>query len=240
MAPARGTDYEGRVSTPELIAVALGGDRARVRALVASLAPIVQARVSRVLLRRRPQTASRELRQEILDLSQEVFVALFERDARVLRSWDPARGLSLANFVGLVAERETVSILRSGVRSPFLPDDVLSDDALEPLEAPAALEQTVASRELLDRLLDALTVRLSPLGLHMFRLLYVEEQTVEEICATMSMQPDAVYAWRSRLSRLAQQIRRELGDSGMSEPGATAPRSLGEKASGAVQDRKIP
>jgi DNA-directed RNA polymerase specialized sigma24 family protein len=196
--------------TTELVRTAVAGERASVRALVAVLAPVVQARVARMLLRRRAAGVRREVRQEILDLSQEVFAALFERDARVLRSWDPARGMSLANFVGLVAEREVASILRSGVRSPFSGDDLLSEAAALPVPAPATLEADLASRRLLERLLDALRARLSPLGLQMFRLLYAEERSVEEVCAAMSMRPDAVYAWKSRLSRLAVEVRREL------------------------------
>jgi DNA-directed RNA polymerase specialized sigma24 family protein len=219
------------VSTPELVHAALSGDRAAVRALCASLAPLVQARVAKALLRRRRAGVRRTVRDEVLDLTQEVFVALFERDGRLLRAWDPARGLSLANFVGLIAEREVASILRSGVRSPFTLDDALSEEALEPLQAPVGVEADVASRETLEKLLDALRARLSPLGLQMFRLLFVEERTVDEICEAMHMRPDAVYAWRSRLTRLAVQIEREFaGDvAGMSDPAYAPPIPEKEK-----------
>jgi RNA polymerase sigma-70 factor (ECF subfamily) len=222
------------VSTPELVHAALSGDRAAVRALCASLAPLVQARVAKALLRRHRAGVRRAVREEVLDLTQEVFVALFERDGRLLRAWDPARGLSLPNFVGLIAEREVASILRSGVRSPFALDDALSEDALEPLEAPGGVggvEADVASRETLEKLLDGLRARLSPLGLQMFRLLFVEERTVEEICESMRMRPDAVYAWRSRLTRLAVQIERDFaGDVGsMSDPAYAPPIPEKEK-----------
>ena len=198
------------MSTPELVQAALAGDRAAVRALCASLAPLVQARVAKALLRRQRSGVRREVREEVLDLTQEVFVALFERDGRLLRAWDPSRGLSLPNFVGLIAEREVASILRSGVRSPYTLDDALEEGALDPLPAAVAIEGEVASRETLEKLLDALRARLSPLGLRMFRLLFVEERTNDEICEEMRMRPDAVYAWRSRLTRQAVQIEREL------------------------------
>ncbi|MEJ7732504.1 MAG: sigma-70 family RNA polymerase sigma factor [Polyangiaceae bacterium] len=189
------------------------------------LAPLVQARVAKALLRRHRAGVRRAVREEVLDLTQEVFVALFERDGRLLRAWDPERGLSLPNFVGLIAEREVSSILRSGVRSPFALDDALTEDALEPLEAPMGVEADVASRETLEKLLDGLRARLSPLGLQMFRLLFVEERTVEEICESMRMRPDAVYAWRSRLTRLAVEIERDFaGDGpGMSDPAHAPP-----------------
>ena len=40
----------------------------------------------------------------VLAISEEVLVALFEADAKVLRTWDPSKGLSLRNFAGLLAE----------------------------------------------------------------------------------------------------------------------------------------
>ena len=72
----------------------LAGDAASSRALVAALLPVVQARVARVLVRRRGGSG-RDVRQEVEDLSQEVFAILFADGARVLRAWDPSRGLSL-------------------------------------------------------------------------------------------------------------------------------------------------
>src|SRR5687768_1618744 len=83
--------------------------------------------VARGLARRMVKARGRDLRQEVEDLTQEVFVALFADDARALRLWDPARGASLANFVGLLAEREVASILRSGRRSPWTEDPTASD-----------------------------------------------------------------------------------------------------------------
>lgn len=209
--------YVPVVSPVELVTFALTGDRASVRALVTAMAPVVQARVARALLRRR-SGVGREVRQEVLDLSQEVFAALFQDGARVLRSWDPARGLSLANFVGLVAEREVASILRSGTRSPYSGDETLTDAPLEPIAAPATIEADLASRQLLERLFDLIASRLSPLGLQMFRLLYVEEKSVGEVSMAMHMGADAVYAWRSRLSRMALEARREIEERPSDDP----------------------
>jgi len=56
----------------------------------------------KLLFYRNRSAAGRDVRQEVADLIQEVFMALFADDARVLRSWQPERGLSLDNFVGLV------------------------------------------------------------------------------------------------------------------------------------------
>ena len=47
-------------------------------------------------------SAGRDIRQEVEDLSQEVFLQLFAEGGRVLATWQPERGLTLLNFVGLV------------------------------------------------------------------------------------------------------------------------------------------
>src|SRR5688572_10447441 len=104
----------------ELVGEALGGDDVALGRLVARLTPVVQARVARTLLARRwGPTGGRSLRHDVEDLSQDVFLSLFTGDARVLRRWQPDRGLSLAGYVGLVSERLVVSFLRSGKRNPW-------------------------------------------------------------------------------------------------------------------------
>ena len=71
---------------------ALNGSSAAVRALVQSLTPVVRARVARVLLRRSGAAQGRDVRQELDDLTQDVFVALFEQKGKVLLSVPPWTG----------------------------------------------------------------------------------------------------------------------------------------------------
>jgi hypothetical protein len=65
------------------------------RELVTSLSPVVRQRVARVLLQRARKLGRTPTAADIDDLHHDVFVLLFDRGARVLRAWDPARGLSL-------------------------------------------------------------------------------------------------------------------------------------------------
>jgi RNA polymerase sigma-70 factor (ECF subfamily) len=191
---------------------ALAGDAAATRRLVHALLPVVQARVARTLVRRRGGSG-RDVRQEVGDLAQEVFAALFADDARVLRAWDPSRGLSLASFCGLVAEREAASILRSGRRSPWTEAATEMEDLEKDLgEAPGA-EVHVATREQLERLVDRLREELSPRGLELFHRLVVEEEAVESVCASTGLTADAVYAWKSRIGKLVRRIAAELAQS---------------------------
>ncbi len=188
---------------------ALSGDAVAGRRLVVAVLPVVQARVARVLVKRRA-ASGRDVRQEIEDLAQEVFAALFENGGRVLRAWDPARGLSLANFCGLVAEREAASILRSGRRSPWAADPTEAEDLERDLDPEPDFEARLATREQLELLVDRVREALSPLGLEMFERLVVQEEPVESVCASTGMSADAIYAWKSRIGKLVRRLARDI------------------------------
>ncbi len=204
---------------------ALSGDPKAVRALVDDLTPVIQARVARGLMRRSGSSGGRDVRQELKDIAQEVFVTLFANQGRVLRSWSPEKGLSLRNFVGLVAERQTSSILRSGKRSPWTedPTDALGLDRAGGVDQQT--EQRVISRDLLSVVLDRLRTELSPKGLHLFELLMIEQRPVPEVCELAGMKTDAVYAWRSRLARRVRAIAKEVSES--APPARIPPQETG-------------
>jgi RNA polymerase sigma factor (sigma-70 family) len=198
-----------------LVRRALAGDPAALGGLVALLTPVIQGRVARTLLARRYRLAGgRDLRQEVEDLSQDVFLALFSRDGHVLRTWQAERGLSLENFVGLIAERQVLSFLRSGRRNPWKEDPLLASDEIEPESPESNPEVAASSREHLALLLDRLREELSPLGWRLFELLFVREMSQSEVEAATGLSADAVYAWRSRLRRLAQKLLAEMSGTG--------------------------
>jgi RNA polymerase sigma-70 factor (ECF subfamily) len=194
---------------PAGVRAALAGDASAVERMVAAMTPIVQARVARALLRR-SGSHGRDIQQEVADLTQEVFASLFSDDAKALRAWDPALGLSLANYVGLLAQRKVASIMRVRQRSPWN-DEVASDrldgSAPAPEQAPDA---QAGSRELLQHLLARLQASLSPRGLELFYRLYVDEQSIEDVCAQTGLTADAVYQWKSRLGKAARTTLEEL------------------------------
>jgi RNA polymerase sigma-70 factor (ECF subfamily) len=195
----------------DLLRQALSGDAAALDRLVALLTPVIHARVTRTLLARRFRLAGgRDVREEVKDLSQEVFLALFERNFRVLRDWKPERGLSLENFVGLVAKCQVLSFLRSSRRNPWPEDPSQSEYALGVEAEDPGPEEIVASREHLALLLDRLYEELSPLGWRMFELLFVQYLSQAEVEAVSGLSADAVYAWRSRLRDIARKLEAEL------------------------------
>lgn len=179
------------------------------RQLVARLTPVIQMRVARILLR---QDGARNLAQEVEDLTQDVFIHLFQEDAKALRGWHPRRGLSLDSFVALVAERRVYSKLRSARRNPWteLPSP---DEHMDGTSREIDPERRAWSRQQLRRLLAHLKSELSPLGRQMFDLLFVREASHAEVMRLTGLGADAVYAWRSRLRRRAAELQRtELRD----------------------------
>jgi RNA polymerase sigma factor (sigma-70 family) len=198
-----------------LVEGALAGEWRAQERLVAVLTPVIKARVARTLLSRPWALAGRDIHQEAGDLTQEAFLSLFENDGRVLRSWDAELGLSLENFVGLVAVCDTLSFLRSGRRNPWR-EELATDDQLDGRIDEPDPEKLAAVREELRLLRDGLHDSLSPLGWRLFLLLFVQELSVQEVMAATGLSDDAVYAWRSRLRRLAREVKRELSKTGSS------------------------
>lgn len=193
----------------KLLERALAGDGVAARQLIALLLPVVKARVAR-LLGRRGTRSSRPVDQDLGDMCQEVFVVLFADGARVLRQWNPDRGASLLNFVGLVAEREVISILRSRRRSPFTEDPTETDE-LDSMSDPSPAGETRALvRDELERVLDELRLRLSPEGLHLFYVLVVEERDIDTLSKELGLERNTLYVRRSRLRKLVHRIREEL------------------------------
>lgn len=199
--------------TQDLLERALSGDSASLRDLVDRLTPVVQKRVARALLARRYGAASgREVRQEVDDLSQEVFLTLFAEGGRVLRTWEPDRGLSLPNFVGLVAQRRVAGILRNGKKNPWRDEPTLAED-LDRADDEGDPEEISASRELLHKLLHRLREELTPLAWQMFDLLFLHEMPPDLVARKTSMSKAAVYKWQSRLYRFSRRILAELSNS---------------------------
>lgn len=204
----------------QTLEAALEGQRQAIGELVATLTPVIQARAARALARS-GRGRGRDARQELSDLVQEVLLLLFRHDAQVLRGWKPTGGLSLVNFVGLVAEREVGHIARSGRRSPWALDPT-EETALErAAPAVASAEAGVGARDLFERVHERLQVELSDQALQLFRLLVIEELPAAEVGTITGLSADAIYTWRHRLLRRARQLLTELSsvpESGRADP----------------------
>ena len=188
----------------ELVRSACAGDESARRVLLAGVSDVVRARVVRVLARD-SRAGGAVRRQHLLDLVQDVFVLLLERQGRVLRAWDPGRGLSLEGFVGLVAEREALTFRRVGRRSAWAENP--TDDIADGHDERPSPEASAEAREQLQLLLDYLSERLSPHAAQLFEALYANNLPLAEVCSRFGMTADAVYSFRTRLKRLVATFR---------------------------------
>ncbi|MBN1962811.1 MAG: sigma-70 family RNA polymerase sigma factor [Deltaproteobacteria bacterium] len=212
----------------KLLEQALSGQPNAVRSLIEYLAPVVKSRIVRTLTASAGATAGRDLQQEVLDLTQEVFAQLFINEGKILHSWDPERGLSLRNFVGMVAQRHVLSVLRSRKRNPFTDEPIADCDPIknEITDGNSDFEEIMASRDLLRELVRRLATLLSPLGLLAFELIIVRDCSVSEVQDATGLSPAAIYMWRSRLVRFARQIAEKI----MLEQGSSQRTSQQEHA----------
>ncbi|MBK9262358.1 MAG: sigma-70 family RNA polymerase sigma factor [Polyangiaceae bacterium] len=199
-----------------LVRSALGGNRGAQRVLIVDvLAPVVQERVARVLLRRRNQHG--DLRTEMMDLCQQVFVHVFS--GNLLARWDPAAG-SLGAFVGAIAENHVRSTLRSRVRNPFT-EIATEIDVLGAVlgDGDKSQETALLSRETLRRLETELTEE----DQELFMAFFVDERSIEEMCIVVGKSREALYKQRQRLR---ERVRRILDD----EAASSAPARANTKA----------
>jgi DNA-directed RNA polymerase specialized sigma24 family protein len=203
------------------------GDPMLVREFVLEWIPLVQARVARTLVRHRE--FSRDTRQEVEDVTQEVFATMFADGSKALRAWNPDRGLSLRNFIGLLAERHTITIVRSLRRSPWTESPSDTGELDEHMGEDVDQAEAVESKDFLRTLFQEVEEVLTPRGLELFERLLVYEESIDEVCASTGMSTDAVYAWRSRLIKVARTLGTELMQK-MSSPRLRAAKDISSEA----------
>lgn len=195
----------------ELVRLALGGDAAARRELGRRLLGAIQREVSFALVRF-AAVDRRDPRQDVLDLVQDVLVALFENGGKELRRWDPERGRSLESFVRLVARRRVSRTLSKRQGNPW------SDDPTDPQEFDSDggndtdLTQRLEHRNQLGRLLGALHSKMSERDHELFDLLFVQELAPDEVAQQAGLSRGAVNAWSYRIRKLARSLAGALDD----------------------------
>ena len=119
------TSAEGGISlsepldpTQQLLHGCIRGEAAARQRLVEEYSGIVSYGVSVIF----QQFGRPSRKEEIEDMSQEVFLALFDQDARKLRQYQGRNGCSLASWIRLVANRLTIDRLRREGRTVSLDD----------------------------------------------------------------------------------------------------------------------
>jgi len=179
---------------------ALAGDRAAQTLLVEMLRGPVQAQMLSFV---RHRGYTRDVPQRVADLTQDIFLYLFEDNLKVLRSWDPHFGVPLVRFITMVAKRKAWGILNAKRHQL----DFAPQAASQVLEFSLHTNPLDGDDQWVRVAMTRVRESLSEKGQDVFDMLFRDQATVAEISARQNLTREAVYQWRSRLRRA---IRREL------------------------------
>lgn len=201
------------------VTLALRGGPRDVERLIRELLPVIHARAARMLMGA-AGGAHRNLREEVEDAAQEVLSLLFADDGRVLRAWSPDKGLSLRNFVGLVAQRKVGAMLAARKRNPWWEAPMEADAIERALPSDGAVEEDVAAREVLDVALRRVAEVQTERGRQLLQWIVVEGADMETLRARTGMADAALYQWKSRLSKaVGDAVRTLLAETDTSQAG---------------------
>ena len=194
--------------TPDILQRFIEKDEQAVRDVVGMLTPIFQRRIRRVLLCR-GVARKQDMREEMLDMIQNVWAALLKRRCHLIRMWDPTKG-SFENFAGLIAEQTAAATFRSRRDSLFKDAEAEAECMNRCIDSSRTPERLAYTREALRMILCKLRAELTERGLLFFELLIVQQRSVEDVCQVTGMNESAIYAWKSRLGRRIEEIAREI------------------------------
>jgi RNA polymerase sigma-70 factor (ECF subfamily) len=202
-----------------LVTLALRGGPRDVERLIRELLPVVHARAARMLMGA-GGGAHRNLREEIEDAAQEVLSLLFADEGRVLRAWSPEKGLSLRNFVGLVAQRKVGAILAARKRNPWWESPMAADAIERALPSDGAVEEALAAREVMEVAVRRVAETQSERGRQLLQWIVVEGADMDVLRERTGMADAALYQWKSRLSKaVGEAVRVLLAEGDTSETG---------------------
>lgn len=159
------------------------------------------------------------------DVVQDVMLKLFADRGRVLRTWDPERGLSLRGFLRRVVRFHVLQLFRSSAKNPWRDNPV---DNVDNAEVDTAGDEPDQSGALLHQLWlwevrDLLLAEETDHGRALYMGLFVEQRSADEVGALHEMSRDAVYQWRSRFKRRASRLLSSMQPNGSSgEPSEVA------------------
>jgi RNA polymerase sigma factor (sigma-70 family) len=196
--PAAGGDPERA-----LIGQAVRGVPAAVRLLTRRLAPVIQARVTRVLRRLTPTHLG-----DADDVAQKVWLTLLKDAGRQFLAFDAARGISLEAYVGMIAEREVRNHVQHELAGSRRPTDGLAplDEATEVATASPSPEGEAVQNDLVARLDAHLLASLPPRGQLVYRLIYADARAPDEAAAMLGCQVQVVYNWQHRVRTLSREF----------------------------------
>jgi RNA polymerase sigma factor (sigma-70 family) len=187
----------------EHVLQAMDRDQALARRFAESVLDRVQVEVG-FTLRLLSRTAVGELVQHRDDLTQASMLYLYENGGKVLRSWDPAGGMSLSSFVGLVVRRRVFRIFRYKRSNPTAANSLPPADIDKILEAaPPALgsfEEEIAEASNLVAVRKCVnSSEISERDRRLYRAFYIEERPTIDISMEEKLSQDGIHQALKRM-----------------------------------------
>ena len=203
--------------SPEDIRQSLAGPQEQRCRLAKRLIKIVDPEV-RITLRPIAFRYRRNLCDAAEDFIQDVLVLLLHDDGRVLRTWDPARGMKLPSFISLVVRRYLCRRFRGFRGNPWSIDPADAEELAAYLEGrtntgPHSSTHT-EYHQYLDEILTILHGELTDRDWRIFVKLYVRQETPREVGADEKMRENTVDKVRSRIRQRIRQLFGEMHPSG--------------------------
>lgn len=194
---------------PESVSLAISGDRGAIQLLVNNLTPVIQLAIVHVLKRRPLNQQHNYVHLEVADHCQDVFILLFKNNSKILREWNPDKGMNLKSYVSLIAKRRVISSLRKIEFTQSLDDDSINENIDTFLKTPDEGNQFV-NRHLLFRIINSLKDEISEFGYDIFVQIFLYGFTAEEISHKTNLSKNAIYVWKNRLIAHVKKISVEL------------------------------
>ncbi len=191
----------------DLLKKALGGDRRAMRDLVEWLMPIIRRTVRYALRKRGRFTLGAH---DGDDLVQEVWTHILDKDAAVLRKFDPTRG-NLEAYVTVVARSKTRGErIKTETQKSGGNVTMTNLDDLHGLSGGADPEAQAMSRELAGRLKAALIDTLPERGKLIFTYIYVDGRKPADVAEVMQVTTQVVYNWQHRIRTIIRNVRANM------------------------------
>ena len=134
------------------------------------------------------------------DLTQEVFVSLFENERRRLRTYEGRDGAPLKAWLRVIAMRNTISSMRRWKKHSQLPNDETNRGSTHLVdEGPTATQMLAAQDNLtLKSKVLALAAKLPEEDRQLIEMIYVYEMSVPEITKALNIRRGALYMRKNR------------------------------------------
>lgn len=205
----KGRDAPEHLFTVEEIRQAFAGLPQSRRSLGARLLPVIDREV-RIVLRPIAIRYRRDLCGTAEDLVQDIMLLLFHDNGRILRTWDPARGMQLRSFLCLVVRRYVYRRFRGFRGNPW------SSNPAEAEELAAQVDDRISERPdlladieyrlHLDSVLRTLQQELSERDWRLFTKIFLEDRKPAEVGVEEGMKENTVHKWCSRFQQRVRQL----------------------------------